>query len=159
MQHTKRQCKDDDCLHLIQQLLAQPLMVVVPAYARTGNHDTVLPIFDGLPQGDPLSCLLFSYCFTVMLKESLLLHPDCKAAAFIDDAVVSAKPELILPLLGTLQDKLGHLQLKINASKTQVWAPATAAAGTSVLAEALELKYQREGFLICGQPYGGDATG
>ena len=105
-------------LDAVNVLLAQPVLVIDPYR----NH--LAMTYDGLPQGDPLSTLVFSLAVTeVIHKVARETTSEVKTLSYIDDTVLVGPADDVAEILQTLPQAISDAGLSLQPQKTQLWAP------------------------------------
>ena len=76
----------------------------------------------GTQQGDPLSPLLFCLAIQDSLKATSRLNPGVGVGAYMDDAVlVSNDYSAIVVAMRQLEERFGHLGLRVNVQKSRIY--------------------------------------
>ena len=111
---------------------------------------------DGLPQGDPLSAMLF--CNAVLSAYQRHWPPTITPTAYVDDVVIAGNPQEIEAAWDPLQKGLAEHGLHLNAAKSRMWVPPTVqyAFHHPQLYELASAKL--EGLIICGSCLTVEAT-
>ena len=105
-------------LDTVNVLLSEPVLVVSPAE----NH--LAMTYDGLPQGDPLSTLIFSLSMTeVMHKAVRQTTSEVTTLSYIDDTTLLGPADDVAQVLQDLLRAVEGTGLSLQPQKTQVWAP------------------------------------
>ena len=124
-------------------------------FARVAiSHDEnlLLPTQTGVPQGDPLSAVLYSLTYGEAVQRAFerpiisevaeQLEEPTNYWAYIDDLTIGCHPRLLPRLQEALQHELQEAGLGMNAEKTQVYLPQQAHFDTD---EAFEAIWQQSG--------------
>ena len=105
-------------LEAVNVLLSEPVLVVNPAE----NH--LAMTFDGLPQGDPLSTLIFSLSMTEVLHKAVRrTTSEVKTLSYIDDTTLLGPADEVAQTIQDLPRALEGTGLSLQPNKTQLWAP------------------------------------
>ena len=105
-------------LDAVNVLLAQPVLVVNPYR----NH--LAMTYDGLPQGDPFSTLVFSLAMTEVIHKAVReTTSEVKTLSYIDDTIIVGPADDIAEILQTLPRAIHDTGLSLQPQKTQLWAP------------------------------------
>ena len=141
-------------LDAVNVLLSEPVLVVNPAR----NH--LAMTYDGLPQGDPLSTLVFSLSMTEVLHKAIKKTKfEVNTLSYIDDAVLVGPADDVAQILQDLPRALEGTGLSLQPQKTQLWAPD----GDQILQHPhlkhiqAQMKDPR-GLIILGEALGEDPT-
>ena len=129
--------------------LSRPSIAVLDHYQ--GNHQ-LLSTTTGIPQGDPLSSLAFAIALARPLKELQDTHPDARAVAYADDALLDAPEHIIHRVLNDWHGLIGALGLRLNPSKTSVWSPSLQAIPPCLAEACPTATFAKDGLLLCGIP-------
>ena len=105
------------CLDAANVLLAQPALVINPYR----NH--LAMTYDGLPQGDPLSTLLFSLTMTEVIHKAVRETTSEVKTLSLDDTVLVGLADDIAEVMRTLLRAIANTGLSLQPQKTQLWAP------------------------------------
>ena len=124
-------------------------MLATPSLVPNTDSELTMHIFEGLPQGNPLSAFLFSVFVSLQLKQAVAkCDGSISATAYVDDMVLYGTPEAmeacILPCLAFLDAS----SLPPNPSKTQVWCSGTAPLHDFPVLSSMSI--EEEGLVICG---------
>ena len=111
-----------------------------------------MPVCAGLAQGDPLSALLFSAAIACTLRILRLDAPDTAAFAYVDDIVLVASRQHMLPAFRRLQALLANLHLQVQPQKTLLWHCPADAPFARAISAAIGCQSTAEGLLVCGMP-------
>ena len=141
-------------LDAVHVLLSWPALVVNPAE----NH--LAKTYDGLPQGDPLSTLIFSLSMTEILHKAVRqTTSEVTILSYIDDTTLLGPADEVSQTIQALPRALAGTGLSLQTQKTQVWAPREAQ-----ILNHPHLKHLREqmkdprGLVILGEAMGEDPT-
>ena len=143
----------------IELQLRRPTRICFP-----GSTFAIEETLTGIPQGDPLSSLLFSFVFTKHMQH--LADTNAHMFLYMEDCAVVAKPDALTSWLHDMQNHQQSLGLELQMDKTTLYAPpgCSTAACLGTLRLALGLPDSAaEGVIICGHalsdddalPYGG----
>ena len=157
----------DTWLPYVRHSLSSGTEIVCP-------HDThtTVTTYDGIPQGDPLSALLFSSALTMIMEEwaaiavlqnsSNHVHDQGQSgpfyASYVDDTILGCERAQLTPLLTSLKTHLHNYGLELQKDKTKIW-------GSPILrshpdtpmhlqAAGLTLDALTHGLTICGHAFG-----
>ena len=126
----------------MSRLFATPLVVPNPH----GDH---MMIYEGLPQGNPLSAFLFSVFVSLRLHKILAsCPPSIQAAAYVDDIVVYGDPPVVDSHISEILDALHASSLPPCSEKTQVWFTVPSQVGSCDTLSSFQVV--TDGLLICG---------
>ena len=79
---------------------------------------------DGVPQGDPLSTLVFATAMSLLLQATLWSKaPDVSMLAYVDDTVLLGTVENVTQAMTEIQAETATGSLKLEKAKTQAWSP------------------------------------
>ena len=116
--------------------------------------------YDGLPQGDPLSTLVFSLSMTEVLHKAVReTTSEVITLSYIDDTVLVGPADDIAQILQDLPRALAGTGLSLQPQKTQLWAP-----DGDQIAQHPRLKHVQaqmkdpRGLIILGEALGEDPT-
>ena len=105
-------------LDVAENLLGRGTVVSYPAAERPNRT------WDGLPQGDPMSALIFSTVMTETVNTALRqTASEVQALSYVDDTVLIGPADDVNNALSQLPTLLRASGLELQPSKTQVWAP------------------------------------
>ena len=109
----------------------------------------------GIPQGDPLSSVLFSLTFSQAL--TCLDATDSRPSlgtldAYADDAILSTTPSDAGPAFLRWRDRLAELGLELNPAKTAVWQPDASGLPASLSPFLPASCFTSSGLTLCGLP-------
>ena len=103
----------EDSVHI-----AQPTVINNP----TGDKPS--KTWDGLPQGDPLSTLLFSSVMSEVVSQAVrTITSEVHVVSYVDDTILTGPAEDVTQVLQQLPKLLQPSGLELQPAKTQVWAP------------------------------------
>ena len=109
----------------------------------------------GIPQGDPLSSVLFSLTLSTALT-CLDATPSRPALgtldAYADDAILCTSPANAGPAFSRWRDRLADLGLELNPTKTAVWQPGATTLPASLCPFLPESCFSASGITLCGLP-------
>ena len=141
-------------LDAVNVLLSWPALVVNPAE----NH--LAMTYDGLPQGDPLSTLIFSLAMTEILHKAVRqTTSEVTTLSYIDDTTLLGPADEVAKTIQALPRALEGTGLSLQTQKTQVWAPQE-----DQILNHPHLKHLRmqmkdpRGLIILGEAMGEDPT-
>ena len=134
----------------IEHFLFSPAVIALPLALQPDDPSAAAYMLtaDGLPQGDPLSAMLF--CNAVLWAYQRHLPPTITPTAYVDDVVIAGSPQEIEAAWDPLQKGLAEHGLHLNAAKSRMWVPPTVqyAFHHPQLYELASAKL--EGLIICG---------
>ena len=134
------------------------------ALAVMAPHDPTIVerTWDGLPQGDPLSAIIFSAVMALQLQEwSAPAEGTILKACYVDDTIIGVHPTQLAEAMISLKNHFQSIGLTIQPAKTRIWADPHLR-GQNLLQDAiaeahLPIEVLREGITICGQAFGDDS--
>ena len=140
---------DHASVQWIKHYLAQQVTIAVPTTARAecGNLPTCVHTSCGLPQGDPLSALLF--CATVTWALQKHLPQALGHVEYVDDVVLSGPLQAIDESFEPLKRQLATYGLHLETTKCKLWDPAQEYVPNHPHLRAL-WEQQLIGLAICG---------
>ena len=131
----------------LHEMLATPMRVPLGM-----SHTEPLFIWEGLPQGDPLSSLLFcSYISFVLVDAVDSLQSSLTPRAYVDDSLLTGSASEMARCLPNIVNALADAGLPVNASKTALWSP-----NPCVIASYPSLTtfhHACDGLIVCGSPF------
>ena len=129
------------------RLLGQPQVILPP----TGLPNAPpLLTRDGLPQGDPLSSLLFGSCMAVLLNRTkTVMQGTVQCKAYLDDAAITGNMPALHIALPLLKGDLEAVGLTLNLTKCRLWRRVSDHTIPPLLAPH-EAHVLQEGVVICG---------
>ena len=140
---------DHASVQWIKHYLAQQVTIAVPTTARAecGTMPSCVHTSCGLPQGDPLSALLF--CATVTWALQRHLPQELGHVEYVDDVVLSGPIQAIDEGFQDLKQQLAAYGLHLEATKCKLWDPTRAHVPNHPHIRAL---WEQEliGLAICG---------
>ena len=105
-------------LDVVNVLLARPTIINNP------TADKPCKTWDGLPQGDPLSTLLFSTVMSEVVSQAVrTITSEVQVVSYVDDTILTGPAEEVTQVLQQLPKLLVPSGLELQPAKTQVWAP------------------------------------
>eukprot|EP00971_Amphidinium_carterae_P150860 2991452-Amphidinium_carterae.1 len=113
-----------------------------------------LPADTGLPQGNPVSTILFWLVLhNVISKTRVDVPHPFRIWAYADDIAITAAPEHMDAVLKAFQANLQSVGLEINIAKTAVWIPdGTPLPEDAILAQAYVAQQRKDSITVCGLP-------
>ena len=160
-------------LPLIQHSLSAGTEIVSPH-----DSDITITSHDGIPQGDPLSTLLFSSVMALILAEWAAFAAAAPAStilaqgphnirdapfvvSYVDDNIIAMKVEELPARLLSLQEHLSEYGLQLQTEKTRIWGSSIVRADPQTTAKMCEanipLSALRNGLTVCGNALGDEA--
>ena len=105
-------------LDVVNVTLARPTVINNP------TADKPSKTWDGLPQGDPLSTLLFSTVMSEVVSQAVrVITSEVHVVSYVDDAILTGPAVEIAKVLQQLPSLLHPSGLELQPAKTQIWAP------------------------------------
>ena len=104
-------------LGVTSQVLTQPVVVANPL------GEEPLHAYDGIPQGDPLSTLIFAAVMTLAITCALGDGTAVRNVSYIDDTLLMGAAEEVADAHDRLAARLRPTGLELQPTKTKVWAP------------------------------------
>ena len=139
----------------VRALVRAPICVLAPCQLAEVAPSGVFRSYEGLPQGDPCSSLLFCSIMAIALRQALAAAAveGCPTAvAYVDDAILMTKAADLLATHQAVQQSFSTLGLSMQHRKTRLWAPGVSDRQRQFLADNLECQLAENGLLVCGQP-------
>ena len=105
-------------LDAVNVLLGHPALVINPYR----NH--LAMTYDGLPQGDPLSTLVFSLTMTEVIHEAVReTTSEMNALLYTDDTVLAGPADDVAEVIQALLWAIANTGFSLQPQMTQLWAP------------------------------------
>ena len=141
-------------LDVVNVLLARPMVINNP------TADKPSQTWDGLPQGDPLSTLLFSTVMSdVVLQAVKSITSEVHVVSYVDDTILIGPAEEVALTLQRLPKLLMHSGLELQPAKTQVWAQhSECLTHIPLLNELRDKMKDPRGLIIVGEALGNSAV-
>ena len=99
-------------------LMAQPVLVINPYRSHLAMT------YDGLPQVEPLSTLVFSLAMPEVIHKAVReTTSEVKTLSYIGDTILVGPANDIADILQTLPRAIKDTGLSLQPQKTQLWAP------------------------------------
>ena len=120
------------CLEVVSRLLGSQApwfqavsnLLTRPAYLLPLGGEEAFCTYNGIPQGDPMSTLLFATSMTIVVRQAIAtVHVLVLGISYIDDAVLVGSSEHVASVLQELPTLLSHTGLQLQPTKTMVWRP------------------------------------
>ena len=129
----------------------QPVVVANPLGGEP------LHTYDGIPQGDPLSTLIFAAAMTLAITGALGDGTAVQNVSYIDDTLLLGEAAAVAEAHDRLAARLRPTGLELQPTKTEVWAPNM----ENLLANPRLAHLERQnpsggGLLIVGEALGAD---
>ena len=96
----------------LEHHLFSQLDVLTPGDDGGGADTQRRALRQGLPQGDPLSAVVFGACLARILQKFLALHPSIEAACYVDDIIIGGRAAALAKALQDLPAFLKHWSLQ-----------------------------------------------
>ena len=140
-------------LDVVNVLLARPTIINNP------TADKPCKTWDGLPQGDLLSTLLFSAVMSEAVSQAVrTITSEVQAVSYVDDTILTGPAEEVTQVLQQLPKLLAPSGLELQPAKTQVWAPhSKRLRHTPFLRELRDKMKDPRGLIIVGEAMGNPA--
>ena len=112
--------------------------------------------YDGIPQGDPMSTLLFATAMTTGVRQAITtVGVDVLGVSYIDDTVLVGSPDDVASVLQELRRLLATTGLQLQPAKTKVWSPAPGVVGAHPCLRNLQaMMSDIKGLTILGEAVG-----
>ena len=131
-------------LPFLHRTLAADL--IVPGFHLDGSP---LRVSEGVPQGDPLSALLFSsYMAHTLSTAPLPSGTNTKLRAYVDDVVISAPSVELEEDFEAILSHLSNAGLTPNRSKTLLWS--TTCLDQDIFPGLSQFEQAEHGMIVCG---------
>ena len=120
------------CLEVVSKLLgsrpawfeAASNLLTRPAHLLSPGDEDPFSTYDGVPQGDPLSTLLFATTMTTVVRQAVAtVDVPVNSVSYIDDTVLLGSPDDVASVLQELPTLLEPTGLRLQPSKTKIWSP------------------------------------
>ena len=120
------------CLEVVAALLgSQPAwfqavsnMLTRPTHLLPPGEGEAFSTYDGIPQGDPMSTLLFATAMTTVVRQAITaVGVEVLGVSYIDDTVLVGSPDDVAAVLQELPRLLAITGLQLQPAKTKVWSP------------------------------------
>ena len=133
-------------------VLTQPVVVANPL------GEEPLHIYNGIPQGDPLSTLIFAAAMTLAITGALGDGTAVRNVSYIDDTLLMGAANEVADAHDRLAARLRPTGLELQPTETKVWAPDM----EHLMADPRLAHLERQnpsggGLLILGEALGADA--
>ena len=116
------------------------------------QEDDIFETADGVPQGDPLSTLVFATAMSLLLKETLRNKvPDVSMVAYVDDTVLLGTAENVTQAITEIQAEAATGGLKLQKAKTRVWSPTQQSIENEPLLRTLQGRMGDQRGLVLGE--------
>ena len=120
------------CLEVVSGLLgSQPAwfqaisnMRTRPTHMLPPGEGQTFSTYDGIPQGDPMSTLLFATAMTTVVRQAITtVGANVLGVSYIDDTVLVGSPEDVTSVLQEMPTLLASSGLQLQPDKTKIWSP------------------------------------
>ena len=113
-----------------------------------------------MPQGDPLSTLLFSTVMSDVVSQAVrTITSEVQVVSYVDDTILTGPAEEMTQVLQQLPKLLEPSGLELQPAKTQVWAQHSECLRHAPLLRDLRAKMKDpRGLIIVGEALGNPAT-
>ena len=102
----------------VSNLLTRPTHLLPP------GDGEAFSTYDGIPQGDPMSTLLFATAMTTVVRQAITtVGVEVLGVSYIDDTVLVGSPDDVASVLQELPRLLAITGLQLQPAKTKVWSP------------------------------------
>ena len=137
-------------LDVVNVILARPTVIGNP------TADTASRTWDGLPQGDPLSTLLFSTVMSEVVSQAVRdITSEVHVVSYVDDTILTGPADEITKVLQQLPASLHPSGLELQPTKTQIWAPHSECLRNAPLLRDLRNKMKDpRGLIVVGEALG-----
>ena len=152
------------CLEVVSGLLeSQPPwfqaisnMLTRPAHLLPPGDGEAFSTYDGIPQGDPMSTLLFATAMTTVVRQAITaVGADVLGVSYIDDTVLVGPPDDVSLVLQELPRLLASSGLQLQPAKTKVWSPTPGVVGSHPHLQRLQAAMSdTRGLTILGEAVG-----
>ena len=116
-------------------------------------EEEIFQMADGVPQGDPLSTLVFATAMTLLMLDIIRSKaPNVALVAYVDDTVLLGEAPDVTQAITEIQAEAATGGLKLQKAKTQVWSPTDASIENEPLLRTLQGRMgDKRGILILGE--------
>ena len=152
------------CLEVVSGLLgSQPAwfqaisnMLTRPTHLLPPGEGEAFSTYDGIPQGDPMSTLLFATAMTTVVRQAIAtVGVDVLGVSYIDDTVLVGSPDDVSSVLQELPRLLASSGLQLQPAKTKVWSPTPGVVGSHPHLQRLQAAMSDvRGLTILGEAVG-----
>ena len=152
------------CLEVVSGLLgSQPAwfqavsnMLTRPTHLLPPGEGEPFSTYDGIPQGDPMSTLLFATAMTTVVRQAITaVGVDVQGVSYIDDTVLVGSPDDVAAVLQELPQLLSKSGLQLQPAKTKVWSPTPGVVGSQPHLRTLQAAMSDiRGLTILGEAVG-----
>ena len=120
------------CLEVVSKLLgtrpawfqAVSNLLTRPAHLLSPGDGEPFSTYDGIPQGDPMSTLLFATTMSTVVRQVIAAVPaSVSRLSYIYDTVLVDPPDKVASVLQELPNLLAHTGLQLQPAKTKLWSP------------------------------------
>ena len=131
--------------------------------ANAPHERKLLPTTSGLPQGDPMSAMIFCMSITMALQralsrqeaneDQLMAASPPRAWIYVDDITIACARGDLLTILAAIKDELKTIGLVLNDDKTQLYMSTWGEIPTQEDFQRLWAQHgSTEGIILCGHP-------
>ena len=116
-------------------------------------EEDVFQTADGVPQGDPLSTLVFATAVSLLMLDIIRSKaPNVSLVAYVDDTVLLRAASDVTQAITEIQTEAAMGGLKLQKAKTQVWSPTADSIDNEPLLRTLQGRMgDKRGILILGE--------
>ena len=120
---------------------------------RHALEEDVFQTADGVPQGDPLSTLVFATAMSLLMLDIIRSKaPNVSLVAYVDDTVLLGAASDVTQAIAEIQTEAATGALKLQKAKPQVWSPTADSTDNEPLLRTLQGRMgDKRGILILGQ--------
>ena len=115
--------------------------------------EDVFQTADGVPQGDPLSTLVFATAMSLLMLDIIRSKaPNVSLVAYVDDTVLLGAASDVTQAITETQTEAAMGGLKLQKAKMQVWSPTADSIDNEPLLRTLQGRMgDKRGILILGE--------
>ena len=118
----------------------------------TINEEDVFETYDGVPQGDPLSTLVFASAMSLHMIDIIQSKaPNVSLVVYADDTVLLGPARDVTQTIFEIQTETATGGLRLQKAKAQVWSPTQSSIHNDSFLRTLQGRMgDRNGILIFG---------